>query len=85
MLFWLRFGALAAALAPRQAPPATPLRRGFEVVATFDTSTLDGATRAPLALQVKVRHGAQAHDAAVELGRLRAIPLPPRAGEEPRV
>ena len=52
MLLWLRLGALAAALAPPQAPPATPLRRGFEVVATFDTSTLDGATRAPLALQV---------------------------------
>ena len=52
MLLWLRLGALAAALAPPQAPPATPLRRGFEVVATFDTSTLAGATRAPLALQV---------------------------------
>ena len=52
MLLWLRLGALAAALAPPQAPPARPLRRGFEVVATFDTSTLAGATRAPLALQV---------------------------------
>ena len=52
MLLALRLGALAAALAPPQAPPATPLRRGFEVVATFDTSTLAGATRAPLALQV---------------------------------
>ena len=55
MLLALRLGALAAlasGLAPPQVSPATPLRRGFEVVATFDTSTLDGATRAPLALQV---------------------------------
>ena len=55
MLLALRLGALAAlasGLAPPQVSPATPLRRGFEVVATFDTSTLAGATRAPLALQV---------------------------------
>ena len=55
MLLALRLGALAAlasGLAPPQVSPATPLRRGFEVVATFDTSTLNGATRAPLALQV---------------------------------
>ena len=55
MLLALRLwalGALASGLAPPQVSPATPLRRGFEVVATFDTSTLDGATRAPLALQV---------------------------------
>ena len=55
MLLALRLwalGALASGLAPPQVSPATPLRRGFEVVATFDTSTLAGATRAPLALQV---------------------------------
>ena len=55
MLLALRLwalGALASGLAPPQVSPATPLRRGFEVVATFDTSTLTGATRAPLALQV---------------------------------
>ena len=49
MLLALRLwalGALASGLAPPQVSPATPLRRGFEVVATFDTSTLDGATRA---------------------------------------
>lgn len=54
MLFLLRLGALlalAAGLAPPQASPATPLRRGFEIVKTFDTSTLDGATRAPVVLQ----------------------------------
>ena len=55
MLLALRLwalGALASGLAPPQVSPATPLRRGFEVVATFDTSTLAGATQAPLALQV---------------------------------
>ena len=55
MLLALRLwalGALASGLAPPQVSPSTPLRRGFEVIATFDTSTLAGATRAPLALQV---------------------------------
>ena len=45
---------------------------------------VDAAAYAQLVLENQGRT-LSVQDAAVELGRLRAIPLPPRAGEEPRV
>ena len=45
---------------------------------------VDAAAYAQLVLENQGRT-LSVQDAAVELGRLRAIPLPPRAGEELRV
>ena len=68
-------GALASGLAPPQVSPATPLRRGFEVVATFDTPTLEARAAA---------RAAGPRPAAVPDAVQGEARLPPRRGRAQR-